>query len=330
MITGVCIVKNEQGRIIPTLESFAPFVDRFVVCDTGSVDKTIDEVTSYLDGRKDSQSELLAFKFADYSQARNEALRLSDDGPGWLLMFDCDMRIAGETLSLETELQAASLPCQLGSSRFDRRCLFRGGLGFAGPGTREGWHFVGAVHEVAVGPGDVFRLPSPVLTYEILDHERRAKRWREKDLPLLSRDKDTNPRSAFYFAQTLECLKEFEQAIEAYRARIKMGGYHEDLYTSQMRIGDCQYMLGQRDSALASWLIAFGMSPYRAEPLEKISREMLSRGYLEAAWHYAQGAAQLPYPSDCVLFVDSDLYETRAKAYLSAVESMIRSKERNK
>lgn len=335
MITGVAIVKNEEGRIVPTLESFAPFVDRFVICDTGSTDRTVEEINRYLESNKDAQSEILSFKFLDYSQARNQALSLADSGPGWLLMFDCDMRITGSP-SFPSILNkyvgkedAGSLPCQLGASRFDRRCLFRSGLGFSGPGTPEGWHFVGAVHEVAVGPGEVLRLPSPILSYDILDHSRREKRWRELDLPLLSRDRATNPRSAFYYAQTLECLKEYSRAIEAYRDRIKLGGYREDLYTSQVRIGDCQYLLGDKEAALSSWLLAFGMAPHRAEPLEKISREMLSRGYLEAAWHYAQGAAALPYPSEDVLFVDSDLYEKRAKEYLSGVEQILRNKEKN-
>lgn len=335
MITGVAIVKNESGRIVPTLESFAPYVDRFVICDTGSTDGTCEEVSDWLDSGDDDHkgwdSEILKFPFVNFSQARNKALQMADNGPGWLLMFDCDMRIEGDRFALPVsgETQAASLPCRLVNSQFDRRCIFRAGLGFTGPGTPEGWHFEGAVHEVAVGPGDVLRLPSPVLSYDIRDHARREKRWREFDLPILDKDRATNHRSAFYYAQTLECLKEYEKAIDAYRHRIKLGGYYEDLFLSQCRIGDCQYLLGRKEEAIASWLIAFGMLPHRAEPLEKISREMLSRGYLEAAWHFGQGAAELPFPEKDVLFVDHALYSGRAKEYVRALEQMIRNKEQN-
>lgn len=331
MITGTCIIKNEEGRIGLTLESLRPFVDRFVVCDTGSSDKTVEEVEDLLE----DDDELLSISFGDFSRARNEALRLADEGPGWILMFDCDMRMSGDPKAFRTSLecvgsQAASLPAQLGAARFERLCLFRAGVGFDGPGTSQGWHYEYPVHELPCGPGERWRLDSPVLTYEIRDHDRRRTRWEKIDLPLIDKFLRGNPkdlRMLFYRAQTLECLGRFPEAIKAYEKRIATAPtlIPEETFTCLMRVGDCSQAQGDRDKALVSWLKAFAISPERAEPLEKISRGLLAGGHTVAAWHFASGAAQLPYPTEARLFVDSDLYEKRAKEYLTALEGMLRT-----
>lgn len=332
-------MKNEEGRIALTLESLKPFVDRFVICDTGSSDGTVKECEEFL-GKGDQTSEILTVPWVDFAQARNTALRAADSGPGWLLMFDCDMRIEGDARAFRASLDclgslAASLPTQLGMARFERLCLFKAGQGLSGPGTPEGWHFAYPVHELAQGPGERWRLDAPVLSYEIRDHDRRKVRWEKHDLPAIERFLAKNPkdlRMLFYRAQTLECLRRFPEAIKAYQKRIDVapGLIHEETFTCLMRIGDCHQAQGLRDGALLAWLKAFEMSPDRAEPLEKISRAFLSQGNLISAWHFAHACAQLPYPREARLFVDSDLYEQRAKNYLTALEGMLRSQGHTK
>lgn len=349
MITGVCIVKNEEGRIVPTLESYAPYVDRFVVCDTGSTDWTIKEVNEYLDTRtvqEDEDSELCSIPFVDFSHARNQALRIADSGPGWLLMFDCDSRLEGDPEAFRKDLAgrtlvgALSLLCRLGPtdpSRFHRRCLVRAGVGLDGPGTAAGWHFRYPVHEVLLCGADGGS--APLLTgvemyYEHVagDPERRRKRWRNYDLPAIKKylSSERDPRMQFYLGQTYECLGEYGSAITAYRTRVENpSGFSEERFEAQKRIGDCYRAAHGKTkegalltSALGEYLSAFALAPHRAEPLDAIARIFLSKGHAVAAWHFANASAALPYPPDS-LFVDHDLYTKRANDMLAFVENIL-------
>jgi glycosyltransferase involved in cell wall biosynthesis len=345
------IVKDEEGRALDTLESFAPFVDRWVVVDTGSTDETCGVVRDFFSQEPNDGSELLHAPFVDFSQARNEALRLADSGPGWLLMLDCDMRASGNSYVFRQSLQdllpevlAASLPCSLGGTDFARRCLVRAGQGLAGPGTPEGWHFVGAVHEVLVGPGACPLLPDLTLSYDIQDHARRADRWLKRDLPLLMKAVRENPkdgRALFYLGQTWHCLADSEvsvphnpyhEALKAYQARVKLGplmsfhsGYDEELFHAQYRIGECLLGLDpESPGILEAYLSAWALAPNRAEPIDKLSRVFLGRGHLVAAWHFGQAAAALPLPKEETLFVDRTLYQGGAQAHLEMLEDMLR------
>lgn len=351
MITGVLIVKNEAGRIVPTLESFAPYVDRFVICDTGSTDSTVEEAKAWF--HQWGQSEVLSISFENYSSARNRALQAADSAPGWLMMIDCDQRITGspyvfrqELRDLRPEVLAASLPCDVGTARLARYCLVRSGVGFDGPGTPGGWHYRGVTHEALgnssgglVGSAE---LPDPILSYDIQDHSRRLARWKEKDFPLLRAEIRKNPRdgrSLFYLGQTCQCIAEagenpivwFPRAIEYYRARVDLGvcyGGHpfdEELFHTHYRIGECLLRQGvDRHGILEAYMSAWAMAPHRAEPLDKLSRVFLGRGQILPALHFAHAAAELPYPKEDRLFVDRTLYEGGARAHKEFVEDILR------
>lgn len=105
MITACMIVKDEERNLARCLRSLAPIVDRIVIIDTGSNDKTVkiaEGYTSFID--------TMAWP-GSFSQARNHALThpfVPRDS--WVFVVDADeelVNIPGDSMSLSRHIQVA-------------------------------------------------------------------------------------------------------------------------------------------------------------------------------------------------------------------------------
>ena len=67
------IVKNESENILRCLDSVARHIDCWVICDTGSTDKTQDIILNYFE-RRGIPGKLCNAPFITWEQARNAAL----------------------------------------------------------------------------------------------------------------------------------------------------------------------------------------------------------------------------------------------------------------
>ena len=91
------IVKNESARIERALASAAPYINTFVIVDTGSTDDTIEKIAKFFQDRK-IPGVIGKTEFKDFSQARNVALE-GARMPGlpikfdYILLMDADMEL---------------------------------------------------------------------------------------------------------------------------------------------------------------------------------------------------------------------------------------------
>lgn len=145
LILGM-IVKNEARHLGPTLASALPFIDGWIVNDTGSVDGTqevIREALSQLPGV------LLSHPFVDFSEARGHVMRAAEQGQT-VLWLDADDELV-DGASLRALLAAVPGNCfSLRHDWSDGQVFFRPSVVRAG----SGWHFTGRVHEVLTHPTD--------------------------------------------------------------------------------------------------------------------------------------------------------------------------------
>ena len=74
LLTLAMMVKDEEATIAKTLLSAKPWVDRYVVLDTGSTDRTKEIVASTMEG---VAGEIHDASFVDFATSRN--VRLPDD-----------------------------------------------------------------------------------------------------------------------------------------------------------------------------------------------------------------------------------------------------------
>ena len=75
------ICRNERANILRCLESVAPYISSWVICDTGSTDCTQQLILDFM-AERGIPGELHEFDFINFSQARNSALKRSDVAHG--------------------------------------------------------------------------------------------------------------------------------------------------------------------------------------------------------------------------------------------------------
>lgn len=259
------ILKDEAHCIRKTLESVKTFVDCWAIVDTGSTDGTqslVREIMAGVPGR------LCEEPFVDFATSRNRALQLakqiapeytpesldSDSIPVFTLMLSAD-----ETFSGGAELRAF-LETQRGGgdgaysvvmlserSRWSYPRVLR---------VDAGWSYVGEVHEVPVGPAGEsggLVVSGVTVSHEATDPDRRTKRMREFDLPLLSKmvEDEARPLSeraqaVWFLAQTYDGLADrVERTPGGPWVSYKMMAM--SLYWRRMELGG---LLGEADDAL--------------------------------------------------------------------------------
>ena len=81
------MVKNEAHVISNALRSVKPFIDHWVIVDTGSTDNTKDIIANELAG---IQGELLDIPFKNYGYNRTEVFKAAYDKADYMLVLDAD------------------------------------------------------------------------------------------------------------------------------------------------------------------------------------------------------------------------------------------------
>lgn len=307
LVSLVMILKNEEASIEKTLLSCAPFLDRYTLwIDDKSTDRTRQILT---DGLESSQGKLVGGTFENFSQARNEVLDAETEATFALMLSGNETLVNGEALvkfcqEHEHDTDGAyDVEVQLGATKFKSTRLTR---------VASKWRYVGAVHELVLGPNEEFatkHVPGALVlhTKDSVSIERDFARWRrDVDLLLSEWTRENKTRTAFYLAQTYDCLGEKDKALEWYERRIAMGGWWEEVFEAKMRRAR---LLG---SPVDELLKVYNFAPHRAEPLYEIGLHYYRQGEFAAALLFAEKAAALPYPKHDRLFVTESYYRWQA------------------
>ena len=307
LISLVMILKNEEASIEKTLISCAPYLDRYSIwIDSKSTDRTRQILA---DGLDPSQGQIVTGTFKNFSQARNEALDAETEATFALMLSGCETLVNGEALvkfcqeHVDDTDGGYDVDVQLNATTFRSTRLTR---------VASKWRYVGAVHELALGPNEEIatkHVPDVCVlhTKDSVSIERDLARWRrDVDLLLAEWARESKPRTAFYLAQTYDCLGERDNALEWYERRIALGGWWEEIFEAKMRRAR---LLGNTVDEL---LKVYDYASHRAEPLYEIGLHYYRQGEYAAALLFAEKAAALPYPKADRLFVTESYYRWQA------------------
>lgn len=225
MTVRLCMLaRDEAHRIAGVGEACGDLVDDYVVLLDH---RTEDDTARAVERELGEGGRIIPFRFRDFARARNDLFHHARKGLGagdYLLLADPDSPPRGE---LPAELTADVYDCEWRSGSFTNRLpiLVRADLPL---------RYEGACHELLVGDFAGYT-PAPELWVDVAEKPDNPERHAAY-LDLLAGDRDS-PRSAFYYARTLEDLHRDPEAVAAYLQRAQMLGWEEETWFCLYRAG---------------------------------------------------------------------------------------------
>ena len=311
-LTLSMIVKNEAPNIERCLASCAPFIDYYVICDTGSTDNTKEIIKKFFD-EKGIPGEILDHEWSDFGTNRSKALEACFGKTKWAMMIDADDFIQG-TLPVDKfddSLDGYVVNIKRGEFAWLRAQVFNL--------AKKKWWYEEPLHEYAIceQPMNVKKLDGDY-SWEVRTEGCRARESANdiekytKDYYTLKRflDKDPNqPRKQFYAAQSAFDSRMYEIAEQEYLKRIALGSWHEEVFFSWMRVGMCRELQGKPVEQIAdAFMMAFETAPNRVEPLYHLSCIYRKYNRPRNAFLVASLGLSIPMPEHDILFVDRANY----------------------
>lgn len=297
------IVKNEAPVIRRCLDSVRPFIDRWVIVDTGSTDGTQAQIQECL---CDVPGELHQRPWRDFAHNRTEALRLAEQAGDYLLLIDADemLRAPPDFSWPELVEDAYFLPAEYAGTTYLRCALVS---------TRLIWNWIGVVHEYLSSQPEArktqLQCPTIVVTHD--GARARDPQTYIRDAELLERalaESPHNARYAFYLAQSLRDAGLLEKSRAAYLTRTQMGGWDEEVWYSRYQAARLSELLRLEAAEITQgYLGAYNARPQRAEPLYHLARYHRLRNEFALAYMFARRGIEIAQPSD-MLFIEEDVY----------------------
>lgn len=259
------IVKDEALVIERCLASVRPWIDSWVIVDTGSTDGTQEVILNYL---KDLPGELHERPWVNFEHNRNEALKLAKDRADYLLFIDADdeLKITDSFKMPDLERDYYIVSQHDLSYKMDLLWVLL-------INTRLSWEWVGIAHETLVSPDATnCEILSGIINLYHNDGKRSFDPNKKyQDLELLeeaARKDPMNPRNTFYLAQTYRGLEMYSEAIRNYEKRLGLQGSGEEIYSSLYWIGRLQDELQlDPETFIKSYCKAHQYDLSRIEPL---------------------------------------------------------------
>jgi len=301
------IVRNEAHIITRCLESVKPWIDHWIVSDTGSVDNTCVVTRSTM---AEIPGKVMHNPWVDFGRNRTIALEAAAaTGCDFILVIDADevLEVADPTVLEDLERDAYRIEMRFPNVSYPRVNLMRAARDF---------RYVGRIHEyVACDPpaGEYLLEPAKIHMWTDGQGARgRSGTKSERDVEVMEHwieEEPENARAWFYLAQGYETVKRIGQAIQTYHKRTLMGDYIAEVWYSHYRMAQLLALQSNWPDAKNHYLQAYECQPHRAEPLYWLAIGHHNRMQDNTALLYLEQATVLDKPiSD--LFVEDAVWDS--------------------
>jgi glycosyltransferase involved in cell wall biosynthesis len=304
------IVKNEEHCIARCLESVKPYINYWIISDTGSTDKTEEIVKETL---KDIPGEFHKNVWVDFSTNRNIALDLARDKSDYILFIDADDSLVVNKKNCFEKLNRDAYNIKINHSNaiYHRISLIKNSL----PAKYEG-----ILHES-------LHISNNVIAPPLLDgcHIKfggdgcRSKDPEKylKDALVLEKalEKDpNNSRYVFYCAQSYKDAKILDKAAKYYSQRTTMGGWNEECFFAAFELGKILESITPLNIINISnaYIKAFNFAPHRVESLTALCSFLRKHKLYDMAYFYSKIGIKIPKPNNG-LFILPHCYDWKIK-----------------
>lgn len=297
------IVKNEAHIIGRCLASLRPWIDSWLIVDTGSTDGTQALIAELL---KDKPGQLVERPWRNFGDNRSEAMELARPHGDYILVIDADQVLEAAPGFAWPTLSAAAyaLPVHFGAIDYALPWLVA---------SRLPWRWQGVLHEYldAGQPVHTERLAGLAIRVHTdgarsQDPQKFAKDEQVLEAALAA--EPDNARYTFYLAQSCRDGGKLAKALTIYERRAKQGGWAEESWYARYQCAVLAERLGHaQPEVLARYLAAHQARPTRAEPLVGLARYCRLREDYHLAYLFAAQAMHIAQPDD-LLFVEQPCY----------------------
>ncbi len=291
------IVKDEKDVITRCLDSVIPFIDYWVIVDTGSTDGTQALIQEHL---KNIPGKLFERPWKNWGETRTEALKLAQtEGEGeYLLFMDAD-----DILSLDSKEALSNLSADL-------YYMWRGSKGFSYRKPQIvkkdlSWKWVGVTHEYLDCACPFTSETLENVRYLTLDGGATSKNPKQKflkNVALLEKalqKEPKNDRYAFYLAESYRDAGEKGKALEWYQKRIQMGGWAEETFWAMFQSAILLRDLGLPSPVVIEALLAaHRFRPHRPEPIYSLAEAYIASQNHTKAYEYLKAWPFIPKPEE--------------------------------
>lgn len=312
--------KNEEHCIQNTLESVYKHIDYWVVCDTGSTDRTCEIVKNFFE-EKGIPGELHVDEWVGFDHNKSLMMERAKDKTDYVLHLDADDLLINGLDFGKNDIgdDAYFMNVTRGTLKWMALIIFN---------NRLTWKFCGVAHTTikckekesfttkdisnrnsyVSGEGIGSRAFDPKKF--LYDAEKLKKQFFDT---LLSDPDDLNSRSAFYTGQSYQDYGMLEDAIKWYRLYTKLNvTWFEEIFECNMRIAYCMMKLNYKLSDIESQMsLAINIEPDRAEPYYFMGKHCNEIGEYEKAYNYLRAAKSRDYKSvkqKYRLFIQETMY----------------------
>lgn len=301
------IVKNESNVINKCLTSVKPFIDHWIIVDTGSTDGTQEIIRETL---KDLPGKLFERPWVDFGTNRNEALELANGCADYLLFIDAD-----ERWEIPPHFKMPDLLKDqyfISTQQPDGMTYYRAGL----VKSSLPWKWKGVLHEEILCPQAM--KPEVLAGVVNVSITEQGARWQDpdkylKDAQILEnglKNEPKNSRYVFYAALSYSKAKKYDIALDYFERRIEMGGLEEEVFYSMLNKARIEEALNRPvETFTKSYTDAYLYRPTRAEPLYFLAHYYIGIGNRFLGYIYSKLGLEIAYPKD-ILFVLHDIYDT--------------------
>jgi len=325
--TTIClnmIVKNESNIIIRLFDSILPIIDSYCICDTGSTDNTIEIIKNYFD-KHNIHGKIIEIPFKNFGYNRNVALKAAKNMASYILLLDADM-----ILEIKKDFDKSSLIHQVytleqgnDSFKYSNTRLVKGDLDIK---------CVGPTHEYYDIPNGIktHRLDN-LFIRDIGDGGCKEDKF-IRDIRLLKEGLKKEPKNGryyFYIANSYLDLNKLDEAIEAYKKRIEIGGWVEEVWYSYYKLGLCYQRKEMYQEAIATWLDGYNFYPRRSENIYEIVKHYRYTSQHQLSYHFYKLGKSIPFPADNTLFLHKDVYDYKFDYELSVIAYYINPRPNN-